>query len=37
MASLFVPAKVNPKAKAEASPITDVLLFKTSLSLSPMA
>ncbi len=36
MDSLFVPAKVRPNAKAEAYPITDVLLFNISLSLSPI-
>lgn len=33
--SLLVPANVRPIAKAEASPMTDVLEFKISFSLSP--
>ncbi len=34
--SLFVPANTKPKASAEAYPITDVLLFRISLSLYPI-
>jgi len=34
---LFVPANVKPKAKAEAYPITEVLLFKMSFNLYPIA
>lgn len=37
MASLFVPAKVRPRARAEAYPMTEVLLLSTSFNLSPMA
>jgi hypothetical protein len=33
--SLLVPANVSPIARAEASPITDVLEFSISFSLSP--
>ena len=33
--SLFVPAKVRPIAKADASPMTDVLEFNISFNLSP--
>ena len=36
MASLFVPANVNPIANADASPIIEVLEFKISFSLYPM-
>jgi len=36
IASLLVPAKVKPIARADASPITEVLEFKISFSLSPM-
>lgn len=35
--SLLVPAKTKPKARAEAYPMTDVLLFKISFSLYPIA
>ena len=35
--SLLVPANAKPNEMAEAYPITEVLLFKMSLSLSPIA
>lgn len=37
MDSLLVPANVRPKAKADAYPMTEVLLLRISLSLYPIA
>lgn len=35
MISLFVPAKINPKAKADASPVTELLALRTSFNFYP--